>query len=86
MEAEKSPIFLNLKAHSLEKREILVTEKLFREINSLVTSLVKRCFHEIFAKVTKIPKFPYCEEHTVEITEFYCHGFFAKKFVKLTFY
>ena len=31
-------------------REILSYRKIFRQINYLVNSLVKRCFHEIFAK------------------------------------
>ena len=38
--------FRNLNTHSVEKRE-----KIFRQINSLVTCLVKfRYFHEIFGK------------------------------------
>ena len=33
-----------------KSRKFLLTEKMFREINSLVISLAKRCFHEIFVK------------------------------------
>ena len=41
-----------LTVHSVEKREILSHQKIFRQINSLVTYLVKqlRTFTEIFAK------------------------------------
>ena len=38
----------------MEKREILSRQKIFREINCLVISLVKRWFHEIFVKKVRI--------------------------------
>ena len=36
--------------HSVEKREFFSRRKIFREINSLVTYLENRRFHEIFIK------------------------------------
>jgi len=48
-----------------EKKSLL--QKNIREIIVHCESLEKRQFHEILAKI-----------HTVEITEFYCRGFFAK--------
>ena len=45
--------------HTVEKREILSHQKIFRQINSLVTYLVIRYFHEFFSRLINL--------HNVEI-------------------
>ena len=56
------------------KNEIGLTKNIFRQINSLVISLVKRYFHEIFAEnvwdETELQQFPHCARCTLSRTKF----------------
>ena len=53
--------------HSVEKREILSHRKIFREINSLVTFLVKTLLSRNFGQksVRKFLVFPHCTEFSL---------------------
>ena len=75
----------------MEKREILSHIKIFRQINSLVTYLVKPLFSRNFCQISTLwqhcgnygillPQFfrIVCVQFTVEITEFYLTQFWEK--------
>ena len=64
----------------MEKREILSHQKIFRQINSLLTYLVKQLLSRNFCKkfMRESSRIFHSVSVTVEITEILSHAFLAK--------